>query len=117
MLGKYLKINGIQMPNPNPGTFKGKLNPTENIYFSEAGTRKSNVVRLDRPSWECSFNCSGTMKDKILDLCKKPSVVCSVDGVSYEGTLREKTHSLVKDSEFVKGTQGLWVVSVEFEGE
>lgn len=117
MLGKYISINGEQMPNPVSGTFSGHLNPKENIFFSEAGTRKSNVVRLDRPSWEATFNCSSTMKDKILGFCMRPEVVCTVDGNTYTGTLREKSHKLVKDSENTKGTQGLWVVAVEFEGE
>ena len=118
MLGKFLKINGEQMPNPNPETWNAALNPKENIYETEAGTRKSNIIRLDRPSWSCSFNCTSRMKDRIVDYCKRPSVVCEVDGEEFEGTLRlSGAITLVKDSEYCRGTNGLWVVPVVFEGE
>ena len=118
MLGKYLKINGELMPNPVSGTWSDQLNPKENIYETEAGTRKSNIIRLDRPSWSCSFNCTSAMKERIQNYCKLESIVCEVDGQEFEGTLRlSGACTMVKDSEYCRDTKGLWVVPVVFEGE
>ncbi len=106
------------MPNPNPGTWAPNLNPKENVFETEAGTRKSNIVRLDRLSWSCSFNCTSRMKERILNYCKLPSVICEIDGEEVEGTLRlSGPVGLVERSEYVQGTKGLWIVSVVFEGE
>lgn len=115
MLGKYISINNEQMPNPE--SFSGNLNPSENVFESEAGTQMSNVVRLDRPSWSASFNCSSRLKDKLIAFCKIKSVNAVVDGEAMRGRLRLGGYDIVKDSENTQGTDGLWTVSVEFQGE
>lgn len=116
-LGKYIKINDELMPNPTK--FEFTLNPQENIFYSESGTELSNIVRLDRPSWSASFNCSDRLRDKLLTLCKSASVKVKIDnGTEMSGRLRlGGSVSLVEDSEYVGGTQGLWEVPVTFEGE
>ncbi len=115
MLGQYIRINNEQMPNPEG--FSGNLNPSENIFESEAGTQMSNIVRLDRPSWSCSFNCSSRLKAKLLAFCKLASVEAEVDGETMRGRLRLGGYELVENSEYTSGTDGLWTVSVEFQGE
>ena len=117
MLGKYITINSEKMPNPV--SFEGPgPKPSENIFESEAGVRLTQVRRLDRPSWTATFQCTSSMRDKILGYCKMASVVTIVDGVTMEGTLRTSgLPQLVKNSEYCIGTSGLWSVSVVFEGE
>lgn len=118
MLGKYLKINGEVMPNPV--SFEGlALNPQENVFFAEGGRRMTNIVRLDRPSWSATFQCTSRLKSKLETLCKAQSVTSSFDnGQTIPGTLRMNgAPTLVKNSEFCNGTRGLWEISVIFEGE
>lgn len=118
MLGKYLKINNELMPNPVK--FEGPgLNPQENIFFSEGGRRMTNIVRLDRPSWAATFYCTSRMKEKLMTLCKSQSVTSQYNsGEIWTGTLRlSETPSLVENSEYCLNTDGLFEVSVIFEGE
>lgn len=116
-LGKYIVINNVTMPNPT--SFSYSLNPKENIFMSEDGTEMSNIVRLDRPSWSASFNCSSRLRDTLVASCKTASVTCQIDsGTSMTGRLRlSGPMTLVEGSEDNTGTQGLWKVSVSFEGE
>ena len=116
MLGKYLTINSVQMPNPNPGTWQQGLNPIESEYFTENGTRKTVPTRLDRMNWTGEFNCTSTMRDTLEAYCKLARVTCTINGTSVTGTLRLSGPSrLVEDTELVVGTDGLWVVSLVFE--
>lgn len=119
MLGKYLTIDGVLMPNPNPGTFSYRYNPDENVYTSEAGTQMSNIRRLDRLSFSASYNCSSRLRDLLKTKVLKPSVTVQFDGGStIRGRLRLGGDiSLVENSEYTGGTQGLWVVPITFEGE
>lgn len=119
MLGKYLKVNNQLLPNPVPGTFKDGLNPQENIYFSEGGKRMTNIIRLDRNSWSATFHVTSRWKKTIEDLCKEQSVTSQIgDGPIVTGTLRPSgAASLVANSEYCNGTDGLYELSVIFEGE
>jgi len=116
-LGKFITINNEQMPNPV--SFEDSLNPSENVYESEAGTQLSNIVRLDRYSFNATYNCSSRLKDKLLGFCKTASVTVVIDnGTSITGRLRlSGACSLVEGSEYNEGTKGLWSVPVVFEGE
>lgn len=117
MLGRYIKINDIELPNPT--SFSYGYNPSENVYESEAGTQLSNIKRLDRISWSASFNCTSTLRDTLLTYCKTPSVKVKIDnGDAIDGRLRLAGEvALVENSEYTEGTQGLWTVPVKFEGE
>lgn len=117
MLGRYIKIDNVVMPNPE--TFSYKYNPDENVYTSEAGTQLSNIKRLDRMSFNASFNCSSRLRDALIGLCMTPSVSVQIDGgASTSGRLRLAGDiALVEGSENTNGTQGLWTVPVSFEGE
>lgn len=115
-LGKFLTINNTQMPNPNTGTWSESLNPIESEYYTENGTRKVVPTRLDRKSWNAEFNCTGTMRATLEGYCKLASVSCTVNGVSYTGTLRLNGEvRLVENSEYTDGTAGLWVVPLYFQ--
>lgn len=117
MLGRYLRINNVEMPNPT--TFEYQYNPSENIYESEAGTQLSNIRRLDRLSFTASFNCSSRLKDTLEGICKSASASVSIDGgEALSGRIRlGGAITLVEGSENVGGTQGLWSVPIIFEGE
>lgn len=116
MLDKYLKINNEKMPNPVSGTFTMALNPVENVFENEAGEQMSNVKRLDRISWSGTFNCTSTMRDNLLTICRTASCTCEVDGTSYSGRLRTSGEiTMVAGSELTQGTQGLWIVPLRFE--
>lgn len=116
MLGKYIKINNTLMPNPT--SFSMAYPPDENVFTSEAGTQLSNIRRLDRLTFSASFNCTDRMRDTLIGYCQTPSVTVQIDnGTATDGRLRLGDIGLVEDSEMVNGTQGLWTVSVTFEGE
>ena len=117
MLGKYIKFNNTQMPNPV--SFSYKYNPDENIFTSEAGTQMSQIRRLDRLSFSAAFNCTSRLRDQLDALCLLPSVTATIDnGTPVSGRLRQSGDvTLVEDSENTEGTQGLWTVPVIFEGE
>lgn len=117
MLGKYITINNVQMPNPT--SFSMAYPPDENVFTSEAGTQLSNIRRLDRMTFSASFDCSSRLRDTLVSLCMTPSVSVSIDGgTAIDGRLRLGGEiSLVEGSENVGGTQGLWSVPVTFEGE
>lgn len=117
MLGKYIKINNEEMPNPVAGTFEFQYNPDENVFTNEAGAQMSNVRRLDRISWAATFQCTGTTKDKILAFCKEAGLTSTINGVQYSGRLRlSGAVALYEWSEYTQGTDGLWTVPVVFEG-
>lgn len=116
MLKKYLKINGVLMPNPVPGTFEYQLNPAENVFENEAGEQMANVKRLDRISWAGSFQCTSVMRDKLMAYCKLAECTTEIDGVTYSGRLRlGGAVSLYELSEYTPGTQGLWTLQLTFE--
>ena len=117
MLGKYITINSTLMPNPTK--FSYTYPPDETVYTSEAGTQLTNIRRLDRLTFAASWNCSSRLRDQLIALCQTPSVSVSIDGATaVSGRMRlSGGPELVEDSENTNGTQGLWVVSVTFEGE
>lgn len=116
ILGKYLAIDDVQLPNPIPGSFEYQLNPSENLFENEAGEQMSNVKRLDRLSWSGTFQCTSGVKEALLLKCKNAECVCTFQGISHQGRLRLGGGvSLYELSEYVPGTLGLWTVPLVFE--
>lgn len=115
MLGNYIRINNIKIPNPNVGTFTESYPPLENVLTTEAGTRRVSVVRLDRYVWTGEFNVSSRLKAVLLSLAHSASVSCEVNGVSKSGTLRVGNISLYSNSEWTRNTDGLWTIQLTFE--
>jgi len=117
MLGKYIKINNQDMPNPVAGTFEMQYNPDENVFTNEAGGQMSNVRRLNRVSWSATFQCTSKTLDKILAYCAAPQVSATIHQTTYYGRLRlSGAVALYENSEYTAGTDGLWTVPVVFEG-
>lgn len=115
MLGKFIQINNEKLPVPNPDSYNEGFTPIENVATSEAGTDLVSVVRLDKFHWSGSFNCSSALKAKLVTWCQSPSVSCVIDGVSYNGRLRMADMNLYNNSAYTNGTQGLWIITVNFE--
>lgn len=116
MLGKFIKINNTVIPNPNSGTFKSNMNPNETEYFTENGIRKTIPKRLERFSWSAEFNCTSTMRATLKAYCNLPRVSCIINGTTYQGTLRTSgDETLVENSEYTAGTDGLWVIPLTFQ--
>ena len=117
MLGRYITIDSVQYPNPIPGSFAIVYDVSENKFEMEDGSVASNIVRLNRPVWSASFNCTSTMKNAIVTDCMKSYVTAVVDGATMNGRLRLSGDiTLVENTERVTGTDGLWIVPVKFEG-
>lgn len=104
---------------PNPIAWADNINPDETIYFSESGKRMTNVKRLDRITFTASFNCTSSLKDKLDALVKTPKVSVQFNNeTAITGTLRRASEAaLVDNSQYCNGTNGLWTVSLIFEGD
>lgn len=114
-LGKFLKINDTDIPNPNAGTYKEAYEANETVYTSEAGTQFASVIRLNRLAWSGEFNVTSATKATLLSYAMSASVTCKIDGVSHSGRLRVGDISLYENSENNDGTQGLWTMTLTFE--
>lgn len=112
MLGKYLKVNGVQYPNPTDLQIKYKNN--ENVNLSEAYTELTSVNRLCKLELAMTFQLTSSRYASILADCKLPSVRLSLNGVNYVGRLRMASADLEENSETTQGTDGLWTVKVSF---
>lgn len=116
MLGNFITVDGVQWPNPVPGTYAPGLNPIENTYQTESGKLGSNIVRLTRFSFDAQFNTTSTWRDLIMAKCKTASCTVVIEGVSYTGRMRlSGSLTMVANSERTQGTNGLWTVPVRFE--
>lgn len=116
MLGKFIIVDGIQWPNPVTGTYAPALNPSEKTYETESGKIGSNVIRLDRFSFDAQFNTSSHWRDIIMAKCKTASCTVTIEGVSYTGRMRlAGSLTMAPKTERTKGTNGLWTVPVRFE--
>lgn len=116
MLGQFLKINNVTIPNPNPGTYTETYTPDENVYKTEAGTQISSVVRLNRLTWAGEFNVSSKLKTTLLGYAQQASVTCKINGSSKSGRLRVNgAITLYDNSAHTAGTDGLWVMPLIFE--
>lgn len=113
MLGRhYIQINGVDIPNPEV-TGIGYSN-TENIKQSETAEDIGNVVRLAKRSFNFTFQSTSGGKEKIEYYCKLSSVTLTFDGDQMTGRVRIKNANLLKGSEMVGRTQGLWTLTVSF---
>lgn len=104
---------------PNPISWADNITPDETVYFSEGGKRMINVKRLDRITFTASFNCTSSLKDELDALVKTPKVSVQFNnGTAITGTLRRASEAaLVDNSQYCNGTNGLWTVSLIFEGD
>ena len=112
MLGKHIKVDGVQYPNPSK--FKINYKNNEVVNLSESYTELVSVNRLGKFETDMSFDVTSYWYGKILADCKKTSVSFSHNGIDYRGRMRITGADLQQYSETVSGTDGLWTLKVKF---
>ena len=109
MLGKYLKVNGRQYPNPVEYVDNFENNETVNV--SEAGTDLVASLRLLKLNATMTFQVSKRWMLIIKEDCSLLKSTIDIDGVTFDGRLRLTNATLEPDSEL---TEGYWTLSVTF---
>lgn len=116
MLGKYLTLDGIQLPNPR--SWKEKHEVVENSKETEAGTTATIVTRYDKLKVSVSYQCSSDFADQLYRLSIKDTMVMHLTGDAKPSRIvmiRDFEKSLESRSERVGRTKGLWNVSFDIE--
>ncbi len=95
----------------------------ETVNETEAGTDQISILRYDKLSISCSFNCSHRWAKKFKEYSKKDEIDVSFYDILTEENavrkmrIRDFKAALVDNSWRTPGTNGLWVISfnlVEF---
>lgn len=114
MLGHgYLTFNSVVIPNPVE--MSEDYENIENTSQSEEGTDLVNIVRLQKLSLSCKFNCSSYWKNELLTLAALSGATLIYNGTTYTDVrFRISSCGLVENSETCGNTDGLWEVSGVF---
>lgn len=111
MLGKkYIKLNGIAIPNPINNSIQ--YENVETVNKSEAGTDLVNVSLLGKRSWNLTANCSSYWKKKYEAFGKLTQMVMELEGETIPVRVRLNSADMVENSANVPNTDGLYVVSL-----
>lgn len=109
----YLTFNNVVIPNAI--TMSEEYDNIENVNQSEEGTDLINVVRLQKLSLSCKFNCSSYWKNQLLTLAALSDATLVYNSTTYNNVrFRITSCGLVENSEDVANTDGLWEVSGVF---
>lgn len=110
MLGReYISINGTKIPNPASLTMSAE--DIETTAQSEGGYDLVNIVRLGKLKATANMDLTSWWADKMEVFCQLPQCQLKIGNRTYRARLRGFSKSLVEDSEYVNGTNGLWKVS------
>mgnify|MGYP003311012749 CR=1 FL=1 len=112
MLGKYVKVDGVQYPNPTQ-TSESYAN-LENVNTSESGKDLASAQRLGKLTINFTFQLSSYWKERILADCRKLNVSLIYCGKTYQGRLRASGNALAKNSENSINTNGYWTLNIQF---
>lgn len=111
MLGyRYLKINGVSIPNPIDG-FKIDYDEDETVNMSEAGTELVRVRRLNKRTFSGKWHLTSFWLKKFEEWCTSNTVTVTYQGQSYTCRMRGFSPTLAKNSEYVETSDGLWEIS------
>ena len=119
MLDKYLKFDGIQIPNPS--SYAEDSETIDNQYETEAGGLNISVTRYDRLHVSVSFDVSSSWSKKLKDYSKKDTVTVTLIDLSLDAEsdhtmiIRNFKSKLAEHSEHTSRTNGLWNVSFELQ--
>jgi len=119
MLNKYIKFDGVQIPNPI--SYSEDSEVIENQYETEAGGLNVSVTRYDRLHVSVSFNVSSTWAKKLKAFSKQKYVTVSLfdltedDYINHQMIIRNFKSNLIEHSEYLISTNGLWKVSFELQ--
>ncbi len=112
MLGRYITINTTTLPNPTSFTLDEET--VENVFQSEAGTDLAAVVRYGKVKASATFQVSSFWRDKLKAFSQTASQSVTIDGDTMTMRIRNYKAKLLKNSENVANTDGLWTVSLDF---
>jgi len=113
MIGdNYISINGETIPNP--AALKISYTNEESIGKAEAGTDIGTVRRLLKRTFAFSFDSSSRGRAKIKTFCALAECQAVIQGETMTGRLRLTGESMLKNSEYVANTDGLWTLTVNF---
>lgn len=110
MLGKYVKINGMQLPNPTE--YSENFSKVSNTFQSEAGDDLVVDVRTGKYTGNFTFQVSSAWKDRIKAYADMQTFQLSVDGTVRTVRVESIDYSLENNSVYAKETQGYWTVTL-----
>ena len=114
MLGKFLKINNVVIPNPKIDGFSESPQVIEQVNQSETGKDLVSVTRSSKLVLSMTFNVTSLWKEKLDGYARLLSVTLTYNGTDYVGRLRPNGNTLVGNSAHTSGTSGLWTCSYTF---
>lgn len=108
-------LGGVTLPKPIQ--WDESYSVIENTNTSEAGTDLVNLVRQNKLSVSCSFNCSTRLYHSLYSLSQQTSLTLQTYDPLLDTTgnrtvrMRDFSASFQQYSDNVPNTTGLWVVS------
>lgn len=109
MLGKFVKINGTQLPNPVE--YSENFSKVSNTFQSEAGDDLVVDVRTGKYTGNFTFQVSSLWRDRLISYADMKTIQLSIDGKIRTVRIESIDCSLEKDSEHAKNTKGYWTVT------
>ena len=106
---------------PEPEEWSEESSVVENVNQTEAGTDQISVIRYDKLSVSCSFQCSHRWAGKFKAYSKKDSISVRMYDIELAGyktrTMRIRSFKAdpVKNSQRTPNTNGLWEISFHLE--
>lgn len=110
-----IKFNGEEIIEPESWSEDSEV--IETVNQTEAGTDQVAVLRYDRMSVSCSFQCSHRWAKKFKEYSQMDEIAVSFydiltgDYVTRQMRIRDFKAALVDNSWRTPGTNGLWVIS------
>ena len=114
-----IKFDGEEIIEPESWSEDSRV--IETVNETEAGTDQIAVLRYDKLSISCSFQCSHRWAKKLKAYSKQDEIdVSFYDILAEENTVRKMRirdfkAALVDNSWRTPGTNGLWVISFSLE--
>lgn len=109
MVGRYLRVNDREYPNPTDMT--ENYDNLETVNESEAGTDLIVEKRLGKLTANMTFQVSRLWRDRIITDCNLTSSIVYIDGVRKTGRLRLIDSHLEPES---VNTDGYYTMTVVF---
>lgn len=109
MLGKFVKINGMQLPNPVE--YSENISKVSNTFQSEAGDDLVVDVRTGKYTGSFTFQVSSLWKDRLISYADMKTIQLSIDGKIRTVRIESIDCSLENDSAYAKNTKGYWTVT------
>lgn len=111
MLGhNYLKIGGVSIPNPID--FSENYENIENVGTAESGRELVMVTRLQKRSWNLTFQCSSYWLDEIKFLCTANSTTFKFRNETITVRARLTSATMAQNSAMRPESNGYYTVSM-----